>query len=186
MRDIKVVKEKAAGRESGAGTERLAAADRDSAAEEEISWAAPEYEPRPKDISWFWLSIIVATFVLAVAVWQRNFLFGVFVVIAEILLLVWGNREPRQINFSVSAAGLTISNGKFYPWSEVRSWSAAEMEGWEYGDLLFNFKSSFQLSLRVLVPKDKLAGVKKFIATKAPEEERQESVIDSLGRLIGF
>lgn len=60
----------------------------------EIKWQAPEYEYREKTVSWYWISIVVAALVIAFSVWQKNFLFGFFIVIAEMLFIVWGNRTP--------------------------------------------------------------------------------------------
>ncbi|MDP3892652.1 hypothetical protein, partial [Nocardioides sp.] len=66
-----------------------------------IEWRAPEFYYREKGVSWYWLSIIAAIVILSVSVWQKNFLFAVFVVIAEILMLVWAGRKPREISFSL-------------------------------------------------------------------------------------
>ena len=77
-----------------------------------IEWKAPEFEYREKDVSWYWLSIIAAVVILGAAVWQKNFLFAVFVVIAEILMLVWAGRKPREITFSLNEKGLTMSGNK--------------------------------------------------------------------------
>ncbi len=151
-----------------------------------INWSAPEYEYRPKSVSWFWLTIIVAVLILALAVWQKNFLFGFFVVVAEVLLLVWGNREPREVHFSVSGKGLTVDGKKFYAWSEIENWSADEPGELEHGDIVLNFKGRLRPNVRILVPKEKFAETRGAFAEKLPEVEREESVIDSLERFLRF
>lgn len=70
-----------------------------------MAWEAPEFEHREKDISWYWISIIVATLIIAFAVWQKNFLFGFFIVIAEILFVLWGNEKPRTVEFRITNKG---------------------------------------------------------------------------------
>lgn len=155
-------------------------------ASNETSWSAPEYEYWPKSVSWFWLTIIAAILILAVAVWQKNFLFGFFVIVAEILLIVWGNREPREVHFSVSDRGLTIDNKKLYAWSEIQNWSADEPRESGRGDIILDFKARFRPNLRILVPKDRFAEVKAALAERLPEVEREESVIDSLEKFLGF
>ena len=47
-----------------------------------IVWQIPEYEYRSKDVSWYWISLIAAIVLFAFAIWQKNFLFAIFVVIA--------------------------------------------------------------------------------------------------------
>jgi hypothetical protein len=152
----------------------------------EIEWSAPEYEYRPKDVSWYWLTIIAAVLILALAVWQRNFLFGFFVVVAELLLIVWGNREPREIAFSLSDKGLTVDGKKFYAWSEVRNWSANAPEEAEYGDIVLNFKGRLRPAMRILAPARNFAEIRKALAGMVPETEWEESVLDSLERFLGF
>lgn len=152
----------------------------------EIKWTAPEYEHRPKDVSWFWISIIIAVVLLAAAVWQKNFLFGFFIVVAEMLLLVWGNREPREVGFLLSEKGLTVDGKKFYAWGEIRDWSAEEPGDSGWGDLLLNFNTRLKPDIRVLVPKSRFPEVKNALAEKAPETEREESVVDALQKFLGF
>src|SRR5690348_2499840 len=73
-----------------------------------ITWEAPEFECRDKGVAWYCISIIVAAIIVAFAVWEKNFLFGLFIVIAEVLFIVWGNRLPRMIGLAASEAGITI------------------------------------------------------------------------------
>jgi len=65
----------------------------------EFHWQTKEYEYHEKDIFWYWASIIIAVGIVAFAVWQKNFLFAAFVIIAEILVLVWAERKPDTIEF---------------------------------------------------------------------------------------
>lgn len=151
-----------------------------------VEWSAPEYEHRPKEASWFWISIIIAVFVIAFAVWQKNFLFGFFVVVAEILLLVWGNREPREVRFSISDKGLTVDERKFYSWSQIENWRALELERLGYYEIVFDFKAKLRPNMRLLLPEDKFAEAKKILSEFLPEAEWEDSFIDSLERFLGF
>jgi hypothetical protein len=80
----------------------------------ETTWEAPEFEYRPKNISWYWLSIIVSAAIIAFAIWERNFLFGIFIVIAEILFIAWGNETPATIHFVLTENDLSIGEAKHY------------------------------------------------------------------------
>ena len=63
----------------------------------EIEWQAPEYFHYQKDVSWYWLVLILGIVTIVFALWQKNFLFAVFVIIAEVLLFYWGRTQPRVI-----------------------------------------------------------------------------------------
>ena len=70
-------------------------------------WSAPEFEYRPKSVSWYWISIICAAAIIAFAIWEQNFLFGIFVVIAEILLIAWGNEMPATVSITLTESELS-------------------------------------------------------------------------------
>ena len=151
----------------------------------EIIWTAPEFEYREKDISWYWMSIIVAVLIIGVAVWQRNFLFGFFVVIAEILLLVWGNRKPLLIDFTLTEKGLTIGGRKFYAVGEIESFSFDD-SGDEWADIVLLFRRHFRPTLTVHIPKARAGEVQRTLKLLVGQIEREESFIDVLQKFLRF
>ncbi|MEK9180567.1 MAG: hypothetical protein AAB897_04105 [Patescibacteria group bacterium] len=151
----------------------------------EIRWSAPEFEERPKGVSWYWLSIIVAVIILGLAVWQRNFLFGFFVVLAEILVLVWGNRQAEIVNFSVTEKGIAIADRKNHLYSELENFSVNDAEG-ELADIFLRFKSRLKPSLKIRVPKSKLGEVRGVLGSALREVEHQHSLLDALEEFLRF
>src|SRR3990167_8463140 len=67
----------------------------------ELSWEAPEFEFREKTVSWYWVTIIGAVLILALAVWQRNFLFGVFILMAEALIFEFNKKFRPAARMSI-------------------------------------------------------------------------------------
>jgi hypothetical protein len=151
----------------------------------EVAWDAPEYEYREKDVSWYWISIIVAAAIIAFAVWFHNFLFGFFMVVAEILLIVWGNRTPRRVEFLVNDEGVSIDGRKFYGMKEFESWSADTLND-EWNETFFNFRSRVKPALTMLVPADKLADLRTNLKTILKEVEHQSSLLDSIEKFLRF
>lgn len=153
---------------------------------QKIEWKAPEFEHRAKEVSWFWLTIIVAVLVLALAVWQKNFLFGFFVVVAEVLILSWGNAEPRQIDFVLTEKTLVVDGKKHYNLNELANFSVDELEHKDLVPIFIHFKQRFRGPLRVHVFKDKLQSVRDLLGTGVKEVDHEDSLIDSLEHLIRF
>ena len=81
----------------------------------ETTWEAPEFEYREKEVSWYWISIIAAALIIAFSVWQKDFLFGFFIVIAEMLFIVWGNKAPRTLTFTLTDTELNIGDTSHTP-----------------------------------------------------------------------
>jgi hypothetical protein len=153
-----------------------------------LTWQAPEFEHRPKTATWYWVSMIVAMMLLALAIWQKNYIFGVFVVIAELLLMVWGSYEPPMVAFSLNEKGLSIGGKKFYPFHDIRSWSA-DSEGFfdpEWPDIFIHFRGHFHPGLKIKVPRPLFTEVEDIFRERAEEVPFEPSTIDVLEKFLGF
>lgn len=151
----------------------------------ETTWQAPEFEYRAKSVSWYWISIIVAAAIIAFAIWERNFLFGIFIIIAEILLIAWGNEAPATVDFVLTENLLSIGKSKQYQVKVFENFSADEL-GDDWTELFFTFKSKLRTPLKVIVPKAKLEEVRKNLKPVLREVEFEPSLLDSLEKIIGF
>lgn len=151
----------------------------------EITWEAHEFEYREKGVSWYWLSIIVAALIVAFSVWIRNFLFGLFIVIAEVLFIVWGNRVPRVIEFRLSDDGIEIDGQKFHALKEFESWSVNDL-GNGYVELMLSFRSKVKTPLTVLVSEEHLEAIRTNLKALLKEVEHDPSLIDSIEKLTKF
>ena len=89
----------------------------------QISWRAPEFEYHEKTAGWYWTTVVIALIILAFALWQQNFLFGVFVIIAEILLVIWANKKPEIVEFVVGEKGILVDEKRNYSYSEIENYS---------------------------------------------------------------
>ncbi len=151
----------------------------------ELAWDAPEFEYREKDVSWYWVSIITAALFIAFAVWFRNFLFGFFIVVAEILFIVWGNRAPRLIAFKIDDQGLAIDDSKFYGFKEFEAWSS-ETQNDDWTELYLYFRSSVKPALKVLFPTEKIADLRLNFKPVLKEIEHQPSLLDAIEKFLRF
>ena len=155
-------------------------------AESALQWRAPEFEERLKDVSWYWASIIAAVLILGFALWQRNFLFAVFILIAELLMLVWGNRVPQMIDFSLDAATLTVGGKNRYALGDMEHFSVMESTSAEWAMLTLHPKRGVRLPVAIHAPKDRVPEIEKRLAAKMPKVEHEESFLDTLEKFLGF
>ncbi|HUZ93051.1 MAG TPA: hypothetical protein VNG29_03600 [Candidatus Paceibacterota bacterium] len=152
----------------------------------EFSWQAPEYEYREKGAAWYWISIVVAALVIGAAVWERNFLFGFFIVIAESLLLVYANRKPETMEFALNEHGLTIHGYKSYAYTDMESWSVDEFGDTEWPSLFFQFRRRLKPPIKLKIPKAKIPDVQKVMKPILPQVPHEHSMLDTLEELIRF
>lgn len=151
----------------------------------EVIWEAPEFEYREKDVSWYWISIIIAAFIIAFAVWQKDFLFGFFIVVAEILFIVWGNRAPRVTAFTLTDEWIDIGGYKSHALREFESWSADDVGG-DWAELSFYFRSRLHTPLTMILPEDRLPAVRAGLRTVLREIPHEPTLIDAIEKFLRF
>lgn len=152
----------------------------------ELKWRSPEYEYRPKGVSWYWISIIVAVIILGLAVWWKNFLFGFFVVIAEILIIVHANREPSLVDFALDEKGITVGGLKSYAYTEMESWSIYAFGETEWPSLFFQFHRRLKPPLKVKFPRARIAELQAALQGVLKQIDHEHSMLDALEELIRF
>jgi hypothetical protein len=153
-----------------------------------LSWTAPEFEHRERDVSWYWISIIIAAGLIAFAVWQKDFLFGIFIVAAEMLIIVWANRTPRIVSFTLTDKALSVGDHKYHLLGEFESFSTDDGGGADgaYADVFWYSKNKLRTPLHIMIPKDQLESLRKNLRPLLPEVKHDPSVIDSIEKIIGF
>jgi len=153
----------------------------------EIVWEAPQFEYYPKSALWYWTTILIAIIFLAFAIWQKNFLFAIFILIAEILILIWGNEKPEILKFKLNDEGLYIGENNFYNINDIKSFSCAKSVFPGFWDFKIYFKRNFSLELKILIPEGFYEEIKDFFLQKnIKEREYEESFFDIIQRLIKF
>lgn len=152
-----------------------------------ISWSAPEYEFREKTPAWYWASIAIAVLCIVYALWSRTYLFAVFIVIAEVLIIVWGNEPARMVDFSLSPKGLSIDRKKTYSLSQIDHFSIEDLDHADWPNLIFHFKKAFHIGFKVHVPRPQLAEIRAILAgAGVKERDREETLIEVLEEFLGF
>jgi|YelNatPaOPRAMG01_1025707.scaffolds.fasta_scaffold100831_1 hypothetical protein len=153
----------------------------------ELKWEAQEFEKPERSVSWYWISIIIATLLIAFAIWQKDFFFGFFILIAEILIIVWGDKEPRIISFTLTEKEITIDPGKTYALSEMEYFSVFEKnEDYPLDEIIFKLKGKYKIPFIVQIPKQKLQDAKNIISKVLKETPYDPSFIDSIQKISKF
>ncbi len=151
----------------------------------QMTWEAPEYEYREKGPSWYWSSIIVAALCVAFAVWQRNFLFGFFVIVAEILFIIWGNRAPRTVSFMLTETNFVIGNEKNRLLKEFETMSIDPL-GTDWNEIVFTFHAKLKTPFKILVPESRIAEFRDRMKTLVKEVPHEPTFLDAIEKLLRF
>lgn len=153
----------------------------------EINWSAPEFEFITKGVGWYWLTIIVAIIMSALALWQENVLFAVFVIIATILVLIWGRSHPKMIDFRINESGLAIGEQKNYSYGELKGFTIRQ--GYvdsELVEIVFQKKNHLSPYIKILANGQDTEVIKEFLSQYLSQIEYEESLIEHIARLLKF
>lgn len=158
--------------------------EKETRAQEELAWSAAEHEHVEKDLRWYLAISAVGLFLLIVAIWQRNYFFGVFTVIAAAMLASYGARRPKVFKFQVNDEGVSIGK-KFFAFERLESFSLRARPG-ALHELIVKQKTYVNPYLRIPADANTAARAKALLAAKLPEEEYQMSFLDLFADWFGL
>ncbi|MBN2198028.1 hypothetical protein JW698_02455 [Candidatus Wolfebacteria bacterium] len=177
----------------------------------EIEWRAPEFEYYKKDVSWYWLSLIIVIILMALAIWQKNFLFIIFIIIAWLTIITMSYRLPTIWNFKIDDNGIKIELPKekgvekIYSFKEIKGFDIHDIQEEKFLNeqdikilskqiikqnkfkkLILKLESKFSPYLKINIPINKEKEIEELLKNFLPKEEYEESLADSLSKLIKF
>lgn len=82
-----------------------------------FAWQHLDHVAYIKDKRWYILSVIVLALVVAWSVWDKNYLFAVFLVMFYMVVLLYANRQPEMVDFIITPLGVK-SGSKFHAWNK--------------------------------------------------------------------
>jgi hypothetical protein len=155
--------------------------------ERTITWNAPEFHFYPKNETWFAAALGITGLVIVLALWQKNFLFTIFAVLACTLAFTWGKRPPRTVAFELSEKIFTIAERKSYALADIEGFAVVPTdESPDLSELILKPKKKISTYIKALLPTEKAEAVKELLGAKLPEVEYEESTADRIGKILRF
>ncbi|MBU4348329.1 hypothetical protein KJ671_02410 [Patescibacteria group bacterium] len=152
---------------------------------EEFSWRAPEFKYYYKDASWYWTSGIIAGVLISISLFQKNFLLAIFLVLAELIIIMWAKQIPRTIDFKINEDGIHCGKLKFYPYEELDGFYI-EKDNEEAGELILKTQSAINpfVKINIFIKDQKI--IDNILKNFLDEVEYEESFLDKLSDFLKF
>lgn len=83
-----------------------------------FAWSHPDYILYSKDKRWYIISVVILALFVGWSIWQADYLFGIFLVMAYLVVLLYENRPPEIVDFAVTPMGLNAGRA-FYEWKTI-------------------------------------------------------------------
>src|SRR3989339_994251 len=135
-----------------------------------IAWEAPEAEHIEKSTTWYWSSMAIAIVLIAIALWQKNFLFAVFIVVAELAIFMFAGEKPKMWRFAIDDKGITIEKHKTYRYKDVVLYDIHEFSD-EYYELLLKTRSKMTHYIKIFVPAEDVDAIEDLLEGRVERGE---------------
>ncbi|RMD61754.1 hypothetical protein D6833_07835, partial [Candidatus Parcubacteria bacterium] len=127
---------------------------------------------------WYWGAIVILALLIALAIWQHNFLFALFLFVAGFLILFWGQQKPRMVTFSLTQEAFSFLHHS-YPYHSLDHFGIVETDE-EWPRLLIHRKHYIQPILSVHIPHDRVEEIRAFLKRFLREKEEMEPPLSDL------
>lgn len=85
-----------------------------------LEWHSPEHRFDKKANDWYWILGIICVAASILSFYFKNFLFGVFVIIAGLTIGMLSYKETKVVWIKITIKGI-IFGRHLYPWASYRS-----------------------------------------------------------------
>jgi len=150
----------------------------------EISWRAAEYDFVPKDVSWYWLVGGVAAALFLIALWQGNFFFAIFVVLAGAVMIFFGRRRPQIFDFKINEEEVIIGKLR-YKFDFFEGFALRKRPG-RLDEIVLKKKKAFNPFLKIPIDSILAQDARVLLLSKLPEIEYSDSLVDIFFDWIKF
>lgn len=155
-----------------------------SAEDGSVTWTASEFIAHDKSMGWY-LALATASIVIAGLVFllTRDKVSVGVILIAGLLLGVYGSHQPRKMEYVVDSTGLSVGD-KRHGYHEFKSFSLVE-EGAVKGVMFMPLKR-FAVPITVYYAPADEEKIMAILSARLPFEEHRADAIDALMRRIRF
>ncbi|MEA3399404.1 MAG: hypothetical protein U9R00_02745 [Patescibacteria group bacterium] len=147
-----------------------------------IKWLAPEYNHIEKSNDWLWAIGLIALILAIISFWRGNALFGIFILLAGTVLIMFSVRKPQEVEFEINDKEIKVGD-KMYFYQKITGFTIEEDE--PYNKLIIETTRNFIPVQIIPVPIDISPQIKeellKIITEKNLKEPRAVQFMEKLG-----
>jgi hypothetical protein len=148
--------------------------------EQELRWSSPEFQYLERSSSWYLASLGVALILAVFALFQKNFLFLLFVVIGEATVLFMVKQRPRMYEFEITPEGVMVNGTMVYLFSALKGFAIVDDGISGYTELVLLPTKRLAQYIKILMPRQLSQAAHVVLSDNlsvVPYEERLSEVL---------
>ena len=151
-----------------------------------IRWTGYEFEYKEKTNDWFWAVGILVASISIISFIYDNAIFGLFILLAGVMIFMTAKRPPRLIDYELTDKGLMIDD-KTYPHLDFRAFWVTEGK-YSAPKLLLRANKIVNPILVIIIETDYIDAdvVRDFLLDYIPEEKMEEPLSIRFMEFLGF
>jgi hypothetical protein len=150
-----------------------------------FSWKVPEYDRPARSRNWYIIAGILAVLIIGYAVWDKNYIFALFMLIAAVIVMFFDKNDAQLLDVIIDRKGLKIGSS-FYEINELKDFFIIYRPEEGIKNLYFHFKSAIRHRLSIpLVNTDPVA-IRGFLRRYLQEDldKTNQPLSESLSKLL--
>ncbi len=149
-----------------------------------FSWKHPDYVAYTKNKWWYLHSGLLLMLAVAWTFYDKNYLFGLFLILFYLVILLYENRQPKIIDFIITPVGI-MTDKSFYKWRDIDNFYII-YQAYGIKNLYIEFKNI--LNGRLIVPLDgqNAVAIREYLLNFLTEdlEREAEPISEKLRRFL--
>lgn len=152
---------------------------------DKLVWKAPEHEVRDRSALWYFGLGAVSVVLVLLSLWQENFLFAIFVILAALVITALTKEPPPSRTFKLDENGLDIDGLKSLPFGRMRGFSVeASSENPDLMILVIHSQEIIHHTLHILIPREKLSEARALLSSRLKEVPHDPSLFEELLKFL--
>lgn len=149
-----------------------------------ISWEAPSfyYNPQKRYLSLVIMALLAGA--AALIIFRYDTLTSVFLILASLVLLLYGKQKPTQSKIVIDQSGVSVDDIVYY-YKDLKSFWIEYNPG---GPKELSLESAkwYMPYVKVLLNEQNPIEVRSLVINFLPEKEHENSLVDLIGRRLGL
>lgn len=149
-----------------------------------LAWTASEFIAHDKSAGWY-IGLAIGTVALAAIAFllTRGLVSVGVIIVAGILLGVYGRHSPRELEYRIGSRGIDIGQ-KIYAYDEFKSFAVVQ-EG-AFSSIVFMPLKRFAVPITMYYAPEDEEQIVAILSDRLPFEKHRHDAVDSLMRRIRF
>lgn len=150
-----------------------------------MSWDIKTRDDRERGDVFYLVVLGFMAVLLIFAVWQKNFLFGIFVILATGVVLFLSTQQAETHSFKLTETELIIDGYQHLPYEKYSHFDVVEYHEQEY-ELYFAPKERLRSMVRARIWKNDIEKIETFLKIHLPKKKIEPSLSDLFSKLLGI